>query len=325
MRGLRASSKILIVLSLTILLTAFAIVHAQSTTIDDAQNSIYNAYKIIVDAYNSGVNTGNLIDQLNQAINLSSQAEALINSNPQQAQALALQAKTLAQNVTAQAVAAKETGLGLQPIILAVSAAALIIGGCLVYLYGPGIFWKAWLKIRKNYHVRAKNSSTKNRSLVITGEQICAVVLGITVIIAFFVTAQFFLPKGASEQFSELGILGPNMKLGDYPSEIVASQSVYLHVYVGDQMGTPMYYDVMVKLGDNTTTVNPAPIAPIQEFSSIVPNNGTWSFPVNITLTQVGLNQRIIFELWIYNQTLNQMQYHERWSQVWLNVTAPAS
>lgn len=325
MRRLRTSSKILIVLLLIILLTALAMTHAQSTTINDAQNAIYNAYKIIVDAYNSGVNTGRLIDQLNLAINLTSQAEALTNSNPQQAQALALQAQTEAQNVTAQAVAAKETGLVLQPIILAVSVATLIICGCLVYLYGPGIFWKAWLKIRKNYHVIAKNSSTQNKSLVITGEQICAAILGITLVIAFFATAQFFLPSGASEQFSELGILGPNMKLGDYPSEIVASQSVSLYVYVGDQMGTPMYYDVMVKLGDNTTTVNPAPTAPIQEFNSVVPNNGTWTFPVNITLTQVGLNQRIIFELWIYNQTLNQMQYHERWSQVWLNVTAPAS
>ena len=47
------------------------------------------------------------------------------------------------------------------------------------------------------------------------------------------------------------------MQLGDYPSAIVASQSVTLYGYVGNQMGIPMYYDVMVKLGDNTTTIDP--------------------------------------------------------------------
>lgn len=325
MRRLRASSKMLIVMLLTILLSILVITHAQSTAIDDAQNSVYNAYKVIVDAYNSGADTNKLIDQLNQAVNLTSQAEVLIKSNLQQAQALALQAQVIAQNVTAQASAAKESVFVVQPIIIAASIAALVVCGCLIYLYGPAIFWKTWLKIRKNYHVKARNPSTENRSLIITVEQVCAIVLITTIALALLAAAQFFLPKSTSEQFSELGILGPNMKLGDYPSEIVASQSVSFYVYVGNQMGIPIYYDVKVKLGDNTTNVNPATIAPIREYDSIVPNNGTWTFPANITLTQVGLNQRIIFELWIYNQTLNQMQYHERWSQVWLNVTAPAS
>ncbi len=90
-------------------------------------------------------------------------------------------------------------------------------------------------------------------------------------------------------------------------------------------MGIPMYYTVMVKLGNNDTAVNPASITPIQQFSQVLPSNQTWTFPVNVTLTQPGLNQRIIFELWTYNQTLNQNQYDQRWSQLWLNVTAPAS
>jgi uncharacterized membrane protein len=201
----------------------------------------------------------------------------------------------------------------------------LVICGCLVYLYGPKFFWKAWLNLRKNYHVRAKNASAKNKNLIITWEEVCAVILGVTVIVALVATVPFFLPKNTSEQFSELGILGPNRQLGDYPTQIVAGQTVNLYVYVGNQMGQPMYYDVMVKLGDNNTTVDPAPITPIQQFTSVLPSNGTWAFPVSVALTQPGLNQRIIFELWIYNETINQMQYNQRWGQVWLNVTAPAS
>ena len=32
------------------------------------------------------------------------------------------------------------------------------------------------------------------------------------------------------------------MQLGDYPSVVVASETVNLNGYVGNHMGTPMYY-----------------------------------------------------------------------------------
>jgi uncharacterized membrane protein len=262
---------------------------------------------------------------LNQAINLTSQAQALSGSNPQQAQTLSSQAQAIAENVTAQALAEKQNGPGLNAIIIVVSAAALLVAGGIFYFYGPEFLWKAWLRLRRNYHVNTKNASGKTKNVIITWEEVCAVILGATVIIALIVTVPLFLPKNNSEQFSELGVLGPNMQLGNYATQVVAGQTISLYVYVGNQMGQPMYYNVMIKLGDNNTTINPAPISPIQQFSSVLPNNATWTFPVSVTLTRPSLNQRIIFELWIYNQTINQMQYNQRWCQVWLNVTAPAS
>jgi uncharacterized membrane protein len=324
MRGMRASTKLTVILLLAILFSATALAQAQST-LGSTQSSINNAYKNLVDAYNSGADVTKLIVQLNQAINLTSQAQTLTTSNSQQAQALIDQAQAIAQNVTTQATADKANGLGLTPIIAALSAVILVIGGCLVYFYGPKFFWKAWLRVRKNYHVKIKNGSIKTKSFIITWEDVSAVILGLTVIIALVATVPYFLPRNTGEQFSELGILGPNMQLGDYPTQIVAGQTVNLFVYVGNQMGQPMYYTVMVKLGDNNTATDPAPITATQQFASVLPNNGTWTFPVNATLTQPGLNQRIIFELWSYNQTINQIQYSETWGQVWLNVTAPAS
>ncbi len=202
------------------------------------------------------------------------------------------------------------------------SVVALFCGGA-VYFFGPKLFWRIWFALGKTITSKQK-LNPQNKSLVITGEQVCAVILGIAIIIAFFAAASYFMPR-TSEQFSELGVLGPNMQLADYPSEIVVRETVNLYVYVGNQMGKPMYYDVMVKLGDNNTVVDPASVAPIQQFYGVVPDNGNWTFPVDVTLTQPGLNQRIIFELWIYNETLNQNQYHERWVHVWLNVTAPAT
>ena len=304
---------------------AIALTYGQPVTTNNAQNATITAYIAVVKASNAGANTNQLIQQLNQAVNLTAQAQQLITVNPQQAQTLAEQAQNIAQNVTQQAIAAQKSASNMLPIIEVSVAAGLIAAGILVYAFGPKLYWRLWFNLRKNYRIRTKNPLTNNKSLIITAEQLCAIVLGITIIIAFFSVSLIVLPRNQGEQFSELGVLGPNMKLGDYPHQVVASDPVNLYCYVGNQMGYPIYYTVMIKLGNNDTTVNPAPITPIQQFSQVLPNNQTWTFPVSVTLTQPGFNQRIVFELYSYNQTLNQNQYQDLWGQVWLNVTAPAT
>lgn len=322
---MKTPAKLLIVfLLLLITVPAIALTYGQSVTTNNAQDATINAYIAIVKASNAGANTNQLIRQLNQAVNLTAQAQQLIAIDPQQAQTLADQAQNIAQNVTQQAITAQKSASNVLPIIEVAVAAGLIAGGIIVYAFGPKLYWRLWFNLRKNYRIKTKNPLTNNKSLIITAEQLCAIILGITIIIAFFSVSLIVLPKNQGEQFSELGILGPNMKLGDYPNQVVASDNVSLYVYVGNQMGSPMYYTVMVKLGNNDTAVNPTPVTPIQQFSQILSNNQTWTFPVSVTLTQPGLNQRIIFELYLYNQTLNQNQYQEVWGQVWFNVTAPA-
>ena len=323
---MRTATKLsFVLLLLTVALSTVTITYGQSTAINNAQDATNNTYTAILNAYNAGADTNQLVEQLNQAINLTSQAEQLITNNPQQAETLASQAQTIAQNVTQQANVAQQSSSNVLPIVAIAIASALIVAGVITYAFGPKLLWQMWFKLRKNYRIKGKNSTDNKKTLVITAEQLCAVVLAVTVVVAFLSVSGFLLPKNQGEQFSELGVLGPNMKLGDYPSQIVASETVNLYGYVGNQMGQPMYYTVMVKLGNNDTVINPAPIAPIQQFSQVIPNNQTWTFPVDITLTKSGDNQRLIFELWIYNQTINQNQYHDRWGQIWLNVTAPAT
>ncbi len=312
-------------LLLSITLPTVTIAYGQSTVINNAQDAINSAYKAIVSSYNAGADTNQLIEQLNQAIKLTSQAQQLIITNPQQAEKLANQAQTIAQNITQQANTSQQSASSILPIIAIAIAASLIVAGVVTYVFGPKLIWRIWFNLRKNYRIKSKNSENKNKPLVITAEQLCAIVLCILVVVAFISISGLILPKNQGEQYSELGVLGPNMMLGDYPSQMVASETIHLYGYVGNQMGQPMYYTVMVKLGNNDTVVNPASITPIKEFSQVVPSNQTWTFPVDVTLTKAGDNQRLIFELWIYNQTLNQNQYQDRWGQIWLNVTAPAT
>ena len=323
--GRLMATKIMLTALLLILVASATAMATAQPTLDSTQNSLYNSYKALLDAYNTGANTNQLTDQLNQALNLTSQAQQLTTTNPQQAETLSSQAQAIAQNTTQQAIIAQQSASTPKPVIAIGTAVALITAGILTYCLGPKVLWRFWFKLRKNYRVKTQNSAAKNSGLIITAEQLCAIILGFTVIVAFFSVSGFLLPKSQNEHFSELGVLGENMKLGDYPSQIVASETIHLSAYVGNQMSTPIYYTVMVKLGNNNTQVNPAPLTPIQQFSQIVPTNQTWSFPVDITFAKAGVNQRIIFELWTYNATLNQNQYTQRWGQIWLNVTAPVT
>lgn len=307
---------------MSVLLSVTSHVYSQSAPIGDAQLAAHDAYKALIKAENNGANISELVEQLNIALDFKSQAQMLTNINPQEAQLLASQAQTLAQNVTAYASMAETVSVGAMAIVIAVVA---VVAGVLIYLFGPKAYWKLWLKLRKNYRVTTRSSPIASKSLVITGEQVCAVIIVITLFVAVFAVLPLFLPKHSGEQFSELGLLGPNLTLGDFPSQVVVGDSVHFVVYIGNHMGKPMYYRVLVKLGDNNTTVNPASTQAIQEFDKVLPHTGALTFPVNITLTQPGLNQRIIFELWVYNETINQNQYHDRWVHVWLNVTAPAT
>jgi uncharacterized membrane protein len=310
---------------LVVALALAAVTTAQQPAPDSVQISLNTCYNAILDAYKSGADTNPQIEQLNQALNLTSQAQQVANSDPQLSQDLDAQTQAITENVTYQAIAAKEAASADLPITSVASISAVIIIGVSVYVFGPRLLWQTWFRLRRNYRVKIQTSKANDKAIVITAQQLCAVFLGITIILASVVVYQDFIPKNPGEQFSELGILGPNMKLGDYPSEVVSSEAVHLYAYVGNQMGQPMFYTVQVKLGDNNTAINPANLTSIRQYQQVLPSNGTWTFPIDVTMNKVGDNQRLIFELWVYNATTNLNQYHERWGQIWVNVTAPAS
>lgn len=322
----QVKSTLIFLLTLFLILSQVIVTHSATESIDDTRSAVYNAFKALIEAYSAGGNINNLTERLNEALNLTSEAEAIAGTNPSEAQALLSEAKTLAQNVTDQAPLIKEEGLkqGQTSTVIAVgSVIGAIIIGVLIYIFGPDLLWRLWLRLRKNYIVKVTGAPKQEKNLAITMDHVCAAILAIILIVAVFAGAQFFLAGRTGETFSELGILGPHMRLGDYPKEVVAGDTVNLYVYIGNQMGRPVYYTVMIKIGDNNTSVNPAPIEPTMKLERILLQNQNWTSPVNITLKQAGLNQRIIFELWTYNETSNTIDYNQIWGQIWLNVTAP--
>ena len=158
---------------------------------------------------------------------------------------------------------------------------------------------------------------------VVTMETISSIIAIILVVIAVAAVSQVFLAGRQGEQFSELGILGPNQMIGDYPKEVVAGDTINLFAYVGNHMGEPKWFSVLVKIGDSSSTVDPASGEAVFRADKILSNGMNWTYPVELKLTAPGLNQRIVFELWAFNETSRAFSYTERWGHIWLNVTLP--
>lgn len=293
--------------------------------LNDARSEIQNAFKALVKAHSSGGEVVELVWGLNEALDLISGAEDLLDVDPEEAIRLSSEAQRLAHNVTLEAPHVEEEGLGrrqVETVILIGSSAGLVFSGAFVYICGPRFFWRIWVRIRKNCRVIVRSSSAKSRGSMLVSGEVWAIFLAVTVIAAVFVSSQLFFGGRVTEAFSELGVLGPRMKIGDYPKEVVAGEVVRLNVHVGNHMGRPIYYVVMVKMGSNETEVDPAPTEPLVRFERVLLENETWIFPADIELAEAGLNRRIILELWMYNETSERVEYHHRWCQIWVNVTA---
>lgn len=151
------------------------------------------------------------------------------------------------------------------------------------------------------------------------------VVVSVVVILLVFAFLFPLIPHPA-EKFSELGVLGSDKKISDYPANVTAGQASLLYVYIGNHEGAAMLYQVQVLLGNSSTFVNasvPAKAQQIAQFYRVLANNQSRVIPFNLTLTEVGVNEKVVFELWYYNVSSAAFEYSGLWNQLFVNVTPP--
>ena len=165
------------------------------------------------------------------------------------------------------------------------------------------------------------------------------------------------LPAG--EHFSELYLLGPNLLAENYPSNIVADQNYSFYVGVGNHIGSSGYYTVYVKFRNltdplpNTTTATPSPLQPLYEYRFSLSDGQSLVSPVVFSVSDASTlgNQSIInqitinnvkfdvnkpaswdsnstkfsyglvFELWLYDASINSIQFNNRYVSLQLNLT----
>jgi uncharacterized membrane protein len=126
------------------------------------------------------------------------------------------------------------------------------------------------------------------------------------------------------EPFSELAILGPNGKIGDYPLNVTANESINLSIYVGNQEGKSVYYQVKAKLGDessdisDTTALN---VPPLAVWNIVLSNGQNITMPITLRFEAPGSDKRLVLELYKYNIVSGALEYDHEWIQIWLNIT----
>lgn len=185
------------------------------------------------------------------------------------------------------------------------------------------------------------------RNLFITGSLIL-------ILIATIPTLGLFIrfPEG-SEKFSELWILGPTRKAEGYPFNVQVNESYLIYLGVANRLGHSMYYRVNVML-HNQTQLLPPSTSSLYEFNMFIRDNEVWEEPLNFTILdssvynntallkrlkingvifQVnmfsewdeensGFYYQLFSELWLYNMTSRSFQYHNRFVNLWLNLTS---
>jgi len=167
------------------------------------------------------------------------------------------------------------------------------------------------------------------------------------------------LPSG--EPFTEFWILGPGHMAEDYPFNVTAHEVYRVYLGVSNHMGGLEYYKVFVKFRNQTEplpdSVNGTPsiLNPVFEYRMFLRDGEVWekeflfsfdnvSFEGNfcrisniivdgyvLNVDKVafwdeenkGFYFQIFFELWIYNATALDFQFHNRFVGLWLNMTVP--
>jgi hypothetical protein len=265
---------------------------------DRCGNEIFKAFEKVLEAYQVGGDVGYIVKKLNDAINLAQKGEI------SKALSLTKDAENEALQIKEAIINSKET----RENWLIFGASVLIVVTLIMLFVSP---------IRISIKSNESKKNRKNRGL----NEALAFTLTVVIIVAAFVYTEGVYKNQTFEPFSELSILGPNMEMGDYPSEVKVNEIFRLYVYVANHMGKPMCYFVVVKYAPINATINPSSGTVIQVSERILLDNETYIFPFELAMKEKGF-WRLIVELWAYNASSGDVEYlSPYWGQIWLNAT----
>lgn len=129
------------------------------------------------------------------------------------------------------------------------------------------------------------------------------------------------------DPYSEIGLLGPNMTIGGYPSELQAGEPLKLNIYLGNYEGQIKYYRVVMKLTDAPDRPSDEALAApvIETHEAIIQDGRNKTIPIRTMVNEVLKNHRVVFELHAYTEETGDFEYTGRWCQLWLNTTSGTS
>ena len=278
----------------------------------DYGKQFLEAYKAILEASKNGANVAQLIAEFNQLVGLARKGRV---------EDVVAKLSGIVDEASVLGEAAKSAQLTFMVVAV---VSALVLAGVFIVFYVKYryVIWRFWSKLRSRHRVYPTVSVRKS---MIIDPEVSAVILALIVVIGVFAIAQVYVSGRVVEPFSEIGLLGPKMKIGDYPTEVVVGEKIKLYIYLGNHMGYPVWYVVFLKIGDRTTFINetvPANIEPVWSYEVLLDHNSNVTIPITLSLNKTGTNVRLIFELWTVSEN-GELAYHNRWVHLWINVTKP--
>ena len=149
-------------------------------------------------------------------------------------------------------------------------------------------------------------SGNEEKTIILT------IVVALVIIGALLVNLIFFTHV-ETEPFSAIYYLDSEKQTTNLPKTVVLGENSTFSLWVGveNQNDTKMDYSVRVKVDDGKSLVNPSPVEPTEVFNKTLLNEKKLEFEVTISIDQLGSN-RVIFELWFFNGTKNEV-YTGNW------------
>ncbi|CCC82002.1 DUF1616 domain-containing protein [Thermoproteus tenax] len=270
--------------------------------------SYLEAYRYIVELSKLGYNVTNMVDALNRALYLQETGHGINASSL--LESLLQEARTELPQARAHYLI--DMAINIVALALAVAAAALL------YLKRRELIGALWLRLRGNDRVRGGGDG-RARSLLFDAE-VAAVLLAVFVVAVIMAVSPVVLNK-YNQPFSAIGLLGPDMKIGGYPTAAALHQPIKLYVYVYNHMGVPTWYVVKLYFV-NTTSLPPLNVTPIAVYQRILPYNESWVIPIVVVPNSTG-RYRLVGELWMYSPDNMTLIYTGDYVQIWINVTKP--
>jgi len=187
------------------------------------------------------------------------------------------------------------------------------------------------------------------------------VVTAVVALIVASPALQRVLVYPQTEFFTELWLLGPGHMAEGFPYNITRGENYNMFLGIANQLGRCAYYEVQVKFRNSTQSApdsfnrTSSSLPCLYSLNVFVADKETWELPVAFGFdysydsnssqvnfsrllfnnAQLNLNGysaswdsnrtaffgNLIFELWIYNDSIGGFQYHERYVDLKFNMT----
>jgi uncharacterized membrane protein len=187
------------------------------------------------------------------------------------------------------------------------------------------------------------------------------VVISVSALLVASPVLQRLLVYPQTEFFTEMWLLGPEHKAENYPLNITIGENYHVFLGIANHLGQCAYYLIQLKFRNQTQSAadsfnrTSSSLPSLYSINVFVADKESWELPVafsfdysyDANLTRVNFTRllfnnaaldlseysaawgpqtnrffgNLFFELWIYNDTIGNFQYHERYTDLKFNMT----